>query len=197
MKTKMLVLATAFMVDMVFSSSAKATIDWNYDSPLTVYETVNYVGMGYYRYEFSFTNTDISPIWHFGVFTKFTADGENTFDGYGAWLGPHNKSVNSILPEYNGKNLDSNITDVTFSYYELGFSGYGGYAIQPGETAFGFSLISFDNSPKYYFYETIASGYTQTNGTGNVAAVGMTVPEPCTILLLACGCVLLRKRFRA
>ncbi len=200
MQKKRFILATAVLMGVVFSSSAEATIEWNYDSPLTVYETVTDLGMGFNKYEYSFTNTDTSPIWRFGVFTTFPTTGISTFTGYGAWIGPHSISVNDTYPEYDGQNLDPDILRYTVSDYELGYSGYGGYAIQPGETAFGFSFTGeydLKSSCRYYFYETIASGYTQTNGTGNVAAVGMTVPEPCTILLLTCGCILLRKRFRA
>jgi hypothetical protein len=200
MKTKMLFLATVFMISGIFAASAQATIEWNYDSPLTVYETVTDLGMGYNKYEYSFTNTDTSPIWRFGVFTTFPTTGQSTFSGYGAWLGPYSISVNDTYPEYNGKNLDSEIIGFTVSDYEVGRVGIAGPAIQVGETAYGFSFIGeydFRSTNRYYFYETIESGYTQTNGTGNVAAVGMTVPEPCTILLLTCGCVILRKRFRA
>jgi hypothetical protein len=48
---------------------------------------------------------------------------------------------------------------------------------------------TYDPSSKYYYYETIASGWTQTNGSGDVAAVGLTtaVPEPSTLALLIVG----------
>ncbi len=70
-------------------------------------------------------------------------------------------------------------------------------SIQLSEAASGFSYIAstYDSSPKYYWYETLASGYVKTNGTGKVAAVGLTIPEPGTLSVAILGGLgLIRRR---
>ena len=50
--------------------------------------------------------------------------------------------------------------------------------ILPGETVTGFTIAAYveDHSPKWYFYETVESGYA--GETGFVAAVGLTQGPP-------------------
>ena len=172
-----------------------ATIDWYYDSPLTVYETITDIGGGDYRYEYSFENVDDALIHSFGVYTEFVTDGENTFTGHPTWIAPISALVTDFYPEYDARNLNPDILYMNASGYEW----YGinpSYAIAVDEEAYGFSYISsvFDSTPKYYQYETIASGNAHTNGTGKVAAVGTTIPEPTTILLFGMGGLVLRCR---
>ncbi|MCX5636570.1 MAG: PEP-CTERM sorting domain-containing protein, partial [Planctomycetota bacterium] len=59
-------------------------------------------------------------------------------------------------------------------------------AIKLGEYASGFSFVAsvYDSSPKYYCYELFP--YPTWPG-GKVAAVGLTVPEPASLLLLGLG----------
>jgi len=195
MKTKIrwfLVLGMAAMG----AATAQGTIQWNYASPLTVTEKITDAGGIGWRYTYSLTNTDTSPIWRFGVFTRnYIITPEKAFTNKN-WLIPGFVENKDIYQAYDARNLDGSISGMIFSDYEGGLHGSPSLAIQINETATGFSYISadYDPNPKYYFYETIASGYTRTNGTGNVAAVGMTVPEPGMIILLVSGFLILRKR---
>jgi hypothetical protein len=172
-------------------------ISWDHWSPLTVNETITVLGGSLYRYEYSFVNVDSSPIWTFGVDTTFVtqgSDGGTLFTGHSSWGGPYISSMDDVFPQYDARNLNSAIVGLTNTWTKPFVDDRS--AIQVGEHASGFSFIAstYDPSPKYYFYETIASGYTQTNGTGMVAAVGLT-PEPATIVLFGLGStVLLRKR---
>ena len=191
MKTQLFILMV-----IVTAGVCNAAIDWYYDSPLTVNETITDIGGGEYRYEYSFENVDTSPIWSFGVYTTFSTSGENTFTGHPTWKGPWNRSVGDVFPEYDARNLDPDILYSNYSGYEAFMYGNPSDAIIQGELATGFCFVSsiFNPSPKYYQYETIASGWTQTNGTGKVAAVGTTIPEPITLLFFGAGAVAILKR---
>ena len=161
-----------------------------------IHETITDIGGGDYRYEYSFENVDSSTIWGFGIYTTFDISGENTFAGYPAWVGPSNYSVDAIPTEYDARNLDLDITYLTNTSYEYWFHGEDD-GIQINDIATGFTFISsvYDTSPKYYMYETIEYGWTDTNGTGKVAAVGTTTtPEPVTLSLLGIGSLILLGR---
>lgn len=57
-----------------------ATVDWYYWSPLTVAENITDLGGGSYRYNYSFVNVDMSPIWNFGINTTFITQGSTGGD---------------------------------------------------------------------------------------------------------------------
>jgi hypothetical protein len=191
MKTKILTMMMGVM--LLETSVVNATIEWDHWSPLTVIETITATGDGKYLYEYSFTNVDTSPIWGFGVYTTFAISGNSTFVEQSTWMPPRPSSVTDMPPEYDARNLDISIIQVvgTAPYY---LNENPNEAIQLGVSVSGFSFSSSicDSSPKYYFYETIASGYAVTNGTGRVAAVGLT-PEPTTLLLFGLGVLVIRK----
>jgi hypothetical protein len=191
MKTKILLTIGILLSG---TSAANATIEWDHWSPLSVVETITPTGDGKYLYEYSFTNVDTSPIWGFGAYTTFAISGNSTFVEQSTWMPPRPSSVTDMPPEYDARNLDISIIQVvgTAPYY---LNKNPNEAIQLGVSVSGFSFSSsiYDSSPKYYFYETIASGYAMTNGTGRVAAVGLT-PEPATLLLFGLGALALRKR---
>lgn len=174
------------------------TIDWYYWSPLTVVENITDIGGGSYRYEYSFVNVDTSPIWEFVVNTTFVARPGNKFTGHLSWGGPVWYLVTKVYPEYDTRNLDPDIIGLIGTYTKPWWPDPV-TAVQINEAASGFSFTAsiYDPSPKYYFYETIASGWTQTNGTGKVAAVGLTIPEPGTVLLVGLGGLGLTRRRRA
>ena len=174
------------------------TVDWYYWSPLTVVENITDLG-GAYRYDYSFVNVDTSPICEFAVNTTFFAQPENKFTGHLSWASPVWCLVTGVYPEYDTRNLDSAIVGFIGTYTEPWENPDPVTAIQVNEAASGFSFTAsvYDTSPKYYFYETIASGYTQTNGTGKVAAVGLTIPEPGTVLLVGLGGLAVLKKRRA
>lgn len=185
-------------------SAARADIDWYYTSPLVINETITDLGTGEYRYAYSFANTDTSPIWHFGVYLThvaypelfhYPAPGSTPFAAHEAWDGPAYVQMDGpVSPAYDARNMAPSIAALVGTHTEPMVDPV--EAIQLGEMATGFSFVSpiYDPDPKYYFYETIASGHTQTNGTGKVAAVGLT-PEPATLSLLALGgLALLRRR---
>lgn len=175
-------------------ASLESGIEYLYESPLTVMETITDIGGGSYRYEYSFSNTDTSPIWHFLVYTDFYPV-EGTVGNFGEYPSWNNNlgTITHARPEYDARNLDPDISHVVSTYPETWADFDSG--IEPGQAVSGFSFESgiLDYSPKYYAYETLASGYADENG-GLVAAVGQTVPEPTTLLLLGLGGLLLRKR---
>ncbi len=181
---------------LITSSVCQAALNWEYWSPLTVTETITDIGGGDFRYEYSFENVDTSPIWHFGVYTNFTANSENLFTEYVLWDGPIVSQIDTLYPEYDARNLDSSINYMISGSANGGVDGYADNSIMPDEIASGFSFTSsvFNSSPKHYMYETIASGWIKTNGTGKVAAVGTTVPEPITISLFGFGALIILKR---
>lgn len=181
---------------------ANGAIQWMYDSPLTVVENITDIGGGEYLYEYSFTNVDTSPIWGFGIFLTFDVTPQNTFDippsgtpgGY--WIGPY---FGDITPgsAYDGSILDASIYARISTSNEAGaLGGNPVVSIMPNQFVSGFSFTSsvLDDSPKYYYYCTIASGNPSSNGTGEVAAVGTTVPEPCLVVMLSFGLAILSQR---
>lgn len=129
----------------------------------------------------------------------FETHGERRFAEYPTWNQPGFGYIYDLLPEYYPDNLAPDIFGVTL------ISNCEGNlvtktcpcetAIQVGGYAHGFSFLSsaYDTSAKYYFYETVASGGLG----GEVAAVGLTVPEPATMLLLGLGGLLLFRKRRA
>ena len=158
----------------LIAAPAAAELDWYYDSPLTVVETITDIGGGDYSYEYSFENVD-STIWSFGIYTTFATTSEDTFTGYPLWAGPWSMPVSDIDPESNARNLDPEIAYLTATGYEYWNFGEDD-GILFNDIAAGFTFISsvYDTSPKYYMYDTIESRQAD-GGTGKVAAVGTTV----------------------
>ncbi|MBN2136281.1 MAG: PEP-CTERM sorting domain-containing protein [Sedimentisphaerales bacterium] len=173
-------------VDLYGVGTGGNTVTWDYWSPVEVVEVVTEF-RGEYFYEYSFTNTDTSPIYDFGVFFDFEVEAVSGFAEHPTWNEPKWMNTGSVFPEYDGRNLDRNIAGFVGTHSEPPLEP--SVSIQIGESVSGLSFKAsiYDPSAKWYFYETIASGYTQTNGTGNVAAVGTTVPEPATLILLGLG----------
>jgi len=173
------------------ASQGQAVLQWEYESPLTVTETITDMGDGTYLYEYSFVNNDNSPIWDFGLFTSFLTEPE--------W---HWETLASTAEgiRYDGRDLDPDIVFLTYFY--TSFPGNaadppsfpGPLYIDVGEAAFGLSFTAavYDPTPNYYFYETHASDWA--GRTGKVAAVGQTIPEPSILLILASGALALRWR---
>ncbi len=99
---------------------------------------------------------------------------------------------------YDGRNLDSSIGFITIfsSFYPGNAADPPSYPgpvyIDVGENAFGLSFVApiYDPTRKYYFYQTHASDWA--GRTGKVAAVGQTIPEPATCLLITLGLFLAR-----
>lgn len=173
---------------------ASASVEYMYESPLTVTETITDIGSGSYEYEYSFTNVDTSPIWHFLVHITFTRTGRtiSNFAEYPGWVSQM-VAVTGAYTEYDARNLDPDISHNFFTFPTSWQDFDSG--IPPEQTVSGFSFESnhYDPSPKYYGYETLASGYARQNG-GRLAAVGQTVPGPTTLLLLGLGGLMLRRR---
>jgi hypothetical protein len=177
---------------------ADGAIQWDHWSPLTVGETITDIGGGNYKYEYSFVNTDISPIIAFAVYLTFEAQQTTIFSTHPDWnrvlcFAP----MNVVAPTLDARNLDPAIIGLVYidngrqyvTHTEWPYET----AIKPGEYASGFSFIAsvYDSSPKYYCYELFPY---PTGLGGKVAAVGLTVPEPASLLLLGLGgLALLRK----
>ena len=175
-----------------------ATLVWEYDSPLTVVETITDIGGGDYRYEYSFTNVDTSTIWEFNLYTTFNVQPENTFSGYEKWESVRFHSIEQLVSQRDPQVLDAEILGTVWTGYEYWIPYFGEESgIQPDDYAGGFSFTSnvYDVSPKYYSYTTIGTNGPGPYFQGTFSAVGATVPEPCSLLLLSVGSmVLLRKR---
>ena len=184
---------TVMAICLLPLSSALSAVSWDHWSPLTVHEEITYLGGYQYNYEYSFVNEDTSPIWSFGICSNLLPlAAPSDFTGHSSWLATVSPSGN-FSPQYDARNLDPDNQFLAIAWSQPFISQ--STAIQIGEHASGFSFTAFgyDPSPKYYFYETISSGYILTNGTGKVAAVGLT-PEPATLFLLTLGGLVLRKR---
>jgi len=182
---KLALISALFVFFLVEAPPAEADVSWSYLSPLTVVEEISDLGGGSYRYSFSLVNVDTSPIWHLGIYTSFVTQGGTggtDFSGH-AWGGPDWVSHASAYPEYVGTNLDATLVGFTNTWTTSFVDST--TAIQVGEATSDYSFVAsvYDPSPKYYYYETIASGYARTNSTGMVAAVGQTVPVPGAVLL--------------
>ena len=193
---------TVYLLAFCWASSAGAAIVWDYDSPLTVMENVTDIGGGEYRYEYSFVNEDTQPITSFGTFAAFEIRAESTFAGLlGTWKQPLSRDVNTVASRVDGRNLDPAIVCVI--YTDSCVDGVpqsvcpGELGIQPGQAVKGFSFTAsvYSTSPKYYFYSTPDSGYP--GYTNRFAAVGTTIPEPATLMLLGFGSLALLRKHRA
>ena len=180
-------------------SSAGAVIQWDYESPLTVVEDITDLGAGEYRYEYSFTNVDASPVFVFGVYLTFEARGEHTFTTHAEWRDPFFRYLERVSSVYDASNLDESIIGFVWSdsckNLAVGVVCPAENMILVAEYAAGVSFTAsvYDPSPKFYFYSTVDSG--RPDYTERFAAVGTTVPEPMSMLLLSFdGLALLRTR---
>jgi hypothetical protein len=166
------------------------TLLYHYSSPLKPTLDIYSVGGGSYTYSIGFNNTDTSPIWNFEVFSKSPATALSGTFTY-VW----DDLVTGVYPEYDPRNLDASLTDTIHMNYPSPF-GTAGLAVG------GYGGISFTLNAYYssflYAYETVASGYTQSNGDGYHAAVGVVlVPEPSSFILIilgAAGLMIFRRR---
>jgi len=174
-------------------STANATISWDHWSPLTVEETITDIG-GSYRYEYSFVNVDTSPIHNFVIYPTFDVAGENKFTGHSSWFGLLEPPIDEVASVWDARNLNPNIVELVGTYTNPIVDVTTSIQISESASGFSFTTSVYDPSPKYYAYETIASGSATNNHTGNVAAVGTTVPEPMTIVLFALSGLMLRRK---
>ena len=146
-------------------------IQWLYWSPLCVEEVITPVS-GNYRYSYGFENVDTAHLWHFVVCAPFGALQTPTpFAEHPLWMAGY-IHLNDVHEAYDIRNLDPSL--------QFAMNTWGPDwpnttdPISPGDTVTGFSFIApvHDDGPKYYFYETIESGWARE--TGYVAAVGQT-----------------------
>jgi hypothetical protein len=150
-------------------------IVWLYDSPLTVYEEIIDLGGDLYGYTYSFENVDEKHLWHFAVYTTFQVEAVTaTWDAHPEWVTAVIDNLDGVFPVYDARNLDPDIVALNGTY-ALTYPDITD-PIFPGETVQGFAFMAdtYDNSAKYYFYETVEDGYA--GDTGYVAAVGLTTP---------------------
>jgi hypothetical protein len=134
-----------------------------------------------YVYTVNFVNTDTSPVWDFVVYTEATA-----LTHSGIFSATVSVPITTVLPEFDARNLDPNITYLTGSYVNgATFPPASGLAV--GGTGYlTFTLDSYYSS-FIYAYETLASGSARSNG-GYMAAYGtVSVPEPAGWSLMATG----------
>ena len=186
MKRKLLAMLSVLTVVLGLSiSNASAVTTYDYASPLTMNMSTTDLGGGTWHYDLSFLNTDTSNIWHFMVWTS-----ASTFNVIGNLSNYDNGHAvpGGVASQYNATNIDPGISWMAHMW-ENPFGGSNG--IQIGNIGtFSFDT-SYYTSSLLYGYETGASGWAQSNETGNLAAVGVAttahVPEPSTLLLLGSG----------
>ena len=158
------------------SSDATNDVAWLYESPLTVYEDITYMGSGIYWYTYTFENVDTVGIWMLGIWTTFAVvTMPSTWTGHPTWE-LEGGQIQFVFDAYDGRNLDPDIVYITGTY-DPDFDD-ATTPILPGETVTGFTIAAYveDHSQKWYFYETVESGYA--GETGFVAAVGLTQGPP-------------------
>jgi hypothetical protein len=154
-------------------------IQWGYWSPLCVLETITDLGGGFYEYSYSFENVDAAHIWHFGVYSVLTdLTPTASWSTHPLWM-TGASPLDGVHPAYDARNLDPQLQWVSNTWGPDWPNTTD--PINPGETVSGFSYIApgLDTAPKYYFYETVESGYA--GETGVVAAVGQTCTEPVSV----------------
>ena len=148
------------------------TVSYLYYSPLIVWEEISDLGGGVYRYSYRFENVDSNHIWHFGVWTTFDfTEFETSWSDHPLWYG-NTRSIETVYSVYDGRNLDPDIIYSSNTWARDWPDTPD--PISPGAFVEGFSFTAtvHDDSPKWYFYETIESGWAYE--TGFVAAVGLT-----------------------
>ena len=156
------------------------SVNYKYDSPLIVTQKITDLGGGDWQYDFNFTNTDTSNIWHLFFWSEneissLTSPFPNTYV---------NSPLDSVLPEYDVRNLDPNQSYINFTYSDPWGGSTGG--IQVGDSG-SFSITAgFLTDGFLYGYETALDGYARANG-GTITAMGSTVPEPLSMLLYGAG----------
>lgn len=155
---------------------------------LTVTEVVTDIGGGEFKYTYSFSNDDPSEVWHFSIYLEF-AELATQVEAIGM---PNDSSISrlmdSVSAPYDARNIDPDITSVAHMWFGPPFATNG---LLPGESAsLSFVAGVLDLNPKLFAYETIASGYAgSVGGSHEVAAMGYTVPEPSSALLVSLGLV--------
>jgi hypothetical protein len=172
----------------LLGGTTMAQLVGSYVSPLSVSQTITPEGGGEYLYNYSFTNVDTSPIWGFGVYTRFSTSGGTATP---TMTGPFSESLplNQVYANYDARNLDPLLDTLTYENTPQWPDDVSASIEVGSSSQLSFLSGTYDPSSKYYYYETIASGWTQANGSGDVAAVGLTtaVPEPSTLALLIAG----------
>ena len=166
---------------------------WEYASPLSVVETITDIGGGNYRYEYSFTNLDISTIWDFNLYTTLNVQAVSSFSGYDRWTDLHFVSAEQYRDAFDPRVLDDDIIGAVATSYE--YWAYGEeFGIQPNDIAKELTYLStiYDPSPKYYAYITIETSEPDPYLLDRVSAVGQTIPEPATLLLICLGSLLIQ-----
>lgn len=147
---------------------------WLYDSRVDLMEEITDLGNGLFLYTYSFENTDSNNIWSLAVFTTFEIQGPlSIWPDHIFWSNWIDNDQNSMLPQFDLRCLDPAIIAHASTWAEY-FENTND-PIAPGATVGGFSFIGevFDNSPKYYHYQTVEEGNAYY--TGVLAAVGQTI----------------------
>lgn len=163
-------------------SENSGTIFYDHWSVLAVVETITDIGGGTWKYSYEFTNTETDYIWLFWVYTTFYTSAPTTFVEKPNWV-IDIYDIEYVHPIFDARNLDSGITQLIGAYpADWTWQGTTADPIYIDMTVSGFSFQAnvYDPRPKYYGYE-LHGNYGAV--TGNVSAVGLTVPMaiPATI----------------
>jgi hypothetical protein len=159
-------------------SGGDPAVQWLYPSPLCVEETITDAGGGRWEYSYSFVNVDAAHIWHFGVWSNLpTVVTTAVWDTHPLW-DHFPLHIEDVHEAYDGRNLDPGILWMATTWGPDWPNTTDPIVPNEAVAGFAYQAPAFDDSPKWYYYETVEGGWAPENG-GYLAAVGMTcVPTP-------------------